>query len=209
MRVFVLLPEQIPQSELPLQLGDVEAGLRKVIVPHLKPEPFDDYFELWLKLYKPGVAGNTMARYLNTLNTIRERFPGEPIQNFTKRGYQAFLNEYGATRAKTTTQKLNTHIRACVKDAIEEGIIHVDFTRGAVLTGNVPAKRDEEKHLSQLKRCIEGLDRRRTSSQSGRLKWIVKLWLSSRTYSSIRPITSMDLSFIARRRSIKSCAVRL
>jgi integrase len=136
------------KGEAKAAAGDVEAGLRKGRAPHLKPEPFDDYFEKWLKLYKPGVAGNTMARYLNTLKTIQEHFPGEPIQNFTKRSYQEFLNKYGSTRSKETTRKINTHIRACIKDAIDEGIIQQDFTRGAVLTGTVPAKRGEDKHLS-------------------------------------------------------------
>jgi integrase len=136
------------KGEAKAAAGDIEQDLRKGITPHLKPEPFDEYFETWLKLYKPNVAGNTMARYENTLKTIQENFPGETIQSFTKRRYQEFLNKYGSTRSKETTRKINTHIRACIKDAIDEGIIHLDFTRGAVLTGTVPAKRGEDKHLS-------------------------------------------------------------
>lgn len=41
---------------------------------------------------------------------------------------------------------MNTHIRACVKDAIDEGLIRVDYTRGAVLTGR-PGKKAEDKYL--------------------------------------------------------------
>src|SRR5690606_29647754 len=40
------------------------------------------------------------------------------------------------------------HIRACVKDAMDEQIIHRDFTRNAVITYTVPAKKSEEKHLN-------------------------------------------------------------
>lgn len=136
------------KAEAQAAAGEIEQQLRKGIAPSLKPVPFDTYFEEWIKVFKPDIAGNTKARYLNTLQTIKENFPGIAIQDITKRGYQAFLNSYGSTRSKETTRKLNTHIRACVKDAIDEGIIHIDFTRGAVLTGSIPAKREEEKHLS-------------------------------------------------------------
>lgn len=148
------------KGEAQAEAGEIEAGLRKGIVPHLKPEPFDTYFEEWLKLYKRDVNANTRARYQSSLKTIQEAFPGEPIQNITKRSYQAFLNEYAKTHAKDTTRKLNTHIRACVKDAMDEGIIHVDFTRGAVLSGAVSTKRPEEKHLSyfESKRLLQALE---------------------------------------------------
>jgi len=148
------------KKEAQVAAAEIEDGLRKGITPHLKPEPFDNYFEEWLRLYKKDVAGNTMARYLNTAATIREHFAGVPIQSITKRSYQAFLNDYAKTHAKDTTRKLNTHVRACVRDAIDEGIIRVDFTRGAVLSGDVAAKRPEEKHLNyfESKRLLQALE---------------------------------------------------
>lgn len=42
---------------------------------------------------------------------------------------------------------MNSHIKACVKKAIDEGIIRVDFTRNAIKTGR-KGKRKEEKYLS-------------------------------------------------------------
>ncbi|NTU25574.1 hypothetical protein HPX95_05170 [Bacillus tequilensis] len=47
-------------------------------------------------------------------------------------------------------KKLNTHIRACVQEAIEEGIIQFDFTRKTKLTGSIESKRPEEKHLNYV-----------------------------------------------------------
>jgi integrase len=148
------------KKEAQVAAAEVEASLRKGITPHLKPEPFDTYFEEWLKLYKKDISCNTLARYKNTEATIKEHFAGIPIQNITKRKYQEFINEYAKTHAKDTTRKLNTHIRACVRDAIDEGIISVDFTRGAVLSGAVAAKRPEEKHLNYLesKRLLKALE---------------------------------------------------
>lgn len=43
---------------------------------------------------------------------------------------------------------MNGHIRACVQDAVDEQIISHDFTRNAVLTYTVPAKKKSEKHLN-------------------------------------------------------------
>lgn len=148
------------KKEAQVAAAEIEDKLRKGIVPHLKLEPFDEYFEQWLKLYKAGIRKNTLERYLNTLSTIKQHFAGIAIQSMTKRSYQAFLNEYAKDHAKDTTRKLNTHIRACVRDAMDEGIIHVDFTRGVVLSGSVPAKRPEEKHLSyfESKRLLKAVE---------------------------------------------------
>lgn len=125
---------------------EIEANLRKGLVPHLNPEPFDDYFEKWIQIYKVDISQNTRARYLNTHKTIKEYFGNKPIQNIEKKEYQIFLNEYGKNRSKASVKKVNTHIRACVKDAIDEGVLHVDFTRNVKLTGK-EGKPNTEKHL--------------------------------------------------------------
>jgi integrase len=147
------------KKEAQVAAAEVEADLQKGIVPHLKPEPFDEYFEEWIGLYKTSISNNTRERYLNTLQTIKEHFEGKPIQEINKREYQSFLNGYGLTHAKATTRKLNTHIRACVKDAIDEGIIRTDFTRKVSIAGNVPTKKPEEKHLNyfESKRLLNEL----------------------------------------------------
>lgn len=134
------------KKEAQIAAAEVEAELAKGIAPHLKPEPFNDYFKNWIKVYKNHVGKNTKERYLTTYNTINDYFGDKPIQNIRKREYQKFLNNYGKTRAKSTVRKLNSHIRACVKEAIDEGIIRVDFTRNINITGE-EGKRSDEKHL--------------------------------------------------------------
>jgi integrase len=134
------------KKEAQIAAAEVETELLKGVTPNLKPIPFVEYFENWLKLYKTDINSNTLARYKDTLRTVKQHFESIPIQNINKRSYQAFLNEYGQTHARESTRKLNTHIRACVKEAIDEGLIRVDFTRGAVLTGK-SGKKSEEKHL--------------------------------------------------------------
>lgn len=148
------------KAEAEAAAAEIEQQLRKGITPHLKPEPFADYFDEWLKLYKTDVAGNTLERYKNTAETIRQHFGSAPIQSITKRSYQAFLNGYARSHTRESTRKLNTHIRACVRDAIDEGVLHVDFTRNAVLSGEKESKRPEDKALDyfEAKRLMRALE---------------------------------------------------
>lgn len=152
------------KKEAQIAAAEVEAALRKGIVPSLKSEPFDEYFLTWVKTYKTNIGNNTLSRYYNTYETIKEHFGGEPIQKINKRSYQSFLNEYGKDHAKETTKKLNSHIRACVRDAIDEGVLTIDFTRGAVITGTA-GKNKDDKYLDYnvskdlLKLVLDRLDR--------------------------------------------------
>ncbi|ANY70445.1 integrase [Paenibacillus sp. BIHB 4019] len=135
------------KKEAQVVAGEIEEKLRKGIQPHLRMEPFDEYYETWVRVFKPNIAKNTLERYLNTHKTLQEHFGGVPIQEITKRRYQEFLNVYGATRTRESVRKLNTHIRACVRNAIDEGIIQVDFTRGIALTGSKAGKKEEDKYI--------------------------------------------------------------
>lgn len=135
------------KKEAQVAAAEIEDQLNKGVLPQAKLVVFADYFESWVKLFKPKIGKNTLSRYLVTLATIKEEFPGVYIQNITKRSYQEFLNKYGLSHGLATSKKLNSHIRACVKEAVDEGIIRVDFTRGAQLTGEKP-KKPEEKHLN-------------------------------------------------------------
>lgn len=69
-------------------------------------------------------------------------------QSGPRHDYQMFINQFGSNKAKETVEKVNTHIRGCVKDAIDEQIIHRDFTRKVVITWTTPAKNSDEKHLN-------------------------------------------------------------
>ncbi|WP_054948944.1 tyrosine-type recombinase/integrase [Numidum massiliense] len=185
------------KKEAQVAAAEVEAKLQKGVVPHLRKEPFDEYFEGWIRTYKTDIAKNTLERYYTTLETVREHFAGVPIQSITKRSYQSFLNEYAKTHAKATTRKLNTHIRACVKDAIDEGIIAIDFTRNATLTGNLAAKKPEEKHLSyfESKRLLAELYKR---LDSGLTYYLLLLGLTSgMRFGEMVGLTKKDFDYRA------------
>lgn len=181
------------KKEAQVAASEVEADLQKGIVPHLRPEPFDDYFKEWLDLYKTNIANNTRERYLNTLQTIKINFGGIPIQNMTKRSYQAFMNEYGQSRSRESSRKINTHIRACVKDAIDEGIIRTDFTRNIIISGLQP-KRSEDKHLNyfESKRLLNEL----YNNLSSLTHYLILLgFTSGMRFSELLGLTRKDFDF--------------
>ena len=136
------------KKEAQVVASQIEADLQKGITPQLKLEPIGDYFKGWLNIYKTDIDDITHKRYLNTYQTILTYFGNKPIQHIIKREYQEFLNHYGLSHARATTAKLNSHIRACVKEAIDEGMLRVDFTRNAVISGIDDQEKPEDKHLS-------------------------------------------------------------
>ncbi|ARK30089.1 site-specific integrase [Halalkalibacter krulwichiae] len=138
------------KKEAQVAAAEIETQLSKGILPHLKPAPIDEYFENWVKLYKRNLSTTTLLHYDYTLKAIREHFGSKPLQEIRRHDYQLFLNEFGANKSRETVEKVNTHIRSMVQDALEEGIIHLDFTRKAVLTWTVPAKKPEDKHLNYV-----------------------------------------------------------
>lgn len=136
------------KKEAQVAATEIEEKLNKGVAPtKVRKVTLEEYFESWLNIFKPGISDNTRARYLTTLETIKAEFPGAYIQDISKRSYQSVLNKYGETHGLATSKKLNSHIRACVKEAIDEGLISVDFTRAVKLTGEKP-KKTEEKHLN-------------------------------------------------------------
>lgn len=135
------------KKEAQIAAAKKEAELATGKLTSDKPVVFRDYFEQWTKLYKMHVAKATKEHYESTLRYIGEHFGDKTIQQITRNDYQLLLNVYGQKYSKETMNKVNGHIRACVENAIEDGIIAYNFTRKAVVTG-IPGKKKEDNFWS-------------------------------------------------------------
>ena len=62
--------------------------------------------------------------------------------------YQRFLNEFAENHATGTVKKRHTYIRACIRDAIEDGVISKDPTYRAIVKGKKDDKVEELKYLN-------------------------------------------------------------
>ena len=104
---------------------------------------FADYYDDWVKTYKgtPNgksntVAPNTLTEYLLQGKRIRDYFGVTKIKAIKRTGYQKFINDFGKDHAKTTMRKLHNIIKACVRSAINDGIITRNFTDDISLAYN-------------------------------------------------------------------------
>lgn len=179
----------------------VEEQLQKGIHPNLKKVYFTDYFETWLELFKTNIGDNTEARYLDTLDTLKEYFEGVYIQEVTRQSYQAFINEYAQgkdrkcrERTKSTVQKLNSHVRACVSEAMDEGLIGVDFTRKITLPGK-EGKTSQEKVLNykEGKELLSYLMNKEKKAQTDYL--IILGLMSGMRFGEMVGLTRKDFDF--------------
>lgn len=135
------------KKEAQAAANEIEGKLNKGVQVHLKLEPIDDYFEQWINLYKNDVSKGTKRLYSYSLKYVKDYFQNKPLQHIKKSDYQAFINDLGKNKSRETVKKTNSHVRACVREAVDEGIISVDFTRNVVLSGK-KGKRAEEKYLN-------------------------------------------------------------
>ena len=182
------------KKEAQVAAAEVEANMRKGVIPNLKPISITEYLEKFINIYKIDIDEQTLKRYRNTLRTVSDYFGHVFIQDINKSDYQEFLNVYGETHAKESTRKLNIHIRACVREAIDEGIIFKDFTRGAKLKGK-ESKKPEEKHLNyfEFKLLLNELYKRLDQGMS---YYAILLALTTgMRYSELVGLTRKDFNF--------------
>jgi len=133
----------------------IEGDIAKGDSPITQKILFSEYFRQWVDDYKSSKTKETYIRYKTTANTIDKDFEGIYIQDITKRQYQRFMDEYGKTRERATLVKINMHIRGCVKDAIDDGVLRVDFTRGVQLHPQIKSvsKSDKQKMQTYAEGC--------------------------------------------------------
>lgn len=109
---------------------------------------FYDYYMWWIKTYRIlNITHDGVLRYKRYGKVIKDHFGDILLTDITKPMYQEFLNKYGQDYSKETVSRLNSYIRAMCLDAIDEQIIHTDFTRKAKITYGKEAKEPDAKFL--------------------------------------------------------------
>lgn len=88
-----------------------------------------DYFENWVTRNKLGrYSISTERKYLTDIKLIKSHFKQTKLKDITRSMYQDFINERGKGHGKDVVQKTHTHVSACVKNALADGLIAKDFT---------------------------------------------------------------------------------
>lgn len=110
---------------------------------------FSEYFRQWMDAYKKGVVRDvTYRKYVMAYNHLLDICPELEAENLNKAEYQALLNKYAETHEKQTTHDFHTMLKACVLDAIDDGLIDKDPTRRVVIKGKQP-KEKKRKYIGR------------------------------------------------------------
>lgn len=115
-----------------------------------KKEKFCDYFEKWISIYKKGAIRNvTMKKYELSLSWVKKLAPNLNLLDLDRVSYQKLLNHYAECHEKQTTMDFHHHLKACILDAVDDGLVLRDPTRKIVVKGKTP-KEKKKKFLNQF-----------------------------------------------------------
>lgn len=115
-----------------------------------KKEKFCDYFEKWISIYKKGAIRNvTMKKYELSLSWVKKLAPNINLLDLDRVSYQKLLNDYAECHEKQTTMDFHHHLKACILDAVDDGLVLRDPTRKIVVKGKTP-KEKKKKFLNQF-----------------------------------------------------------
>lgn len=121
---------------------------------------FADYFDDWIETYKVGAVRKvTLDKYYINAKWVRELAPTLTMAELNRQTYQKLLNDFAKTHEKTTTGDFHTQVKACITDALHEGILEKNPTYKAVIKGKEAAPK-KLKFLSEaeLSKLVNALD---------------------------------------------------
>lgn len=121
---------------------------------------FAEYFLDWVDTYKKlKVSPRVLKRYYETYRALKKYFGSQRLSKMNKRKYQQFVNDYGHTRAKATVHNTFGYVAACVKNAVDEGYIKINFTKGIeIVYDPTRTKKVDYLSLNEIRLLIKTLE---------------------------------------------------
>ncbi|MCL2865135.1 MAG: site-specific integrase [Lachnospiraceae bacterium] len=152
-----------------------------------------NYFQDWIETFKkPTLAPVTYLKYKNTHRQIQQYFGDITLCALTTTEYQKAINEYSKTHAKRTTSCFHKHIHACLLDAVDEGIISLDPSRKAIISGHTKYN-TKAKYLNHQEWTL--LIHKTFDSHSIKDQVIYLSAVTGMRYAEILGLTWADISF--------------
>ncbi|CAL59269.1 Tyrosine recombinase XerC [Mycoplasmopsis agalactiae] len=108
------------------------------------------YFQNWINVYKRGsIRKVSFKKYELTLDWIIKLAPDLKICDLDRVSYQQIINEYAECHERQTTMDFHHHLKGCLLDAFDEGLLTKDPTRKVVIKGKA-ARPKKIKFLSNF-----------------------------------------------------------
>ena len=186
------------KAQAKLYAAELESELGKGVDVSADPV-FADYFEQWYKTYRePHLAENSKNQYTANVKTIKTYFKKVKIKAITRLFYQEFINQYGKDHAKKTVSRLHSHVKACIKSAIADGIITRDFTHGIQISCNDSLEYHVEYlSIAELKQLIKVISDDLSSDNIPAYMILIAIYTGAR-FGEIIGLTWDDIDFDAK-----------
>jgi integrase len=137
------------KKEAAIAAADLEDKLSNGHNANAGDQLFSEYMRNWFEIYKKGKHSLVHDRTIElAVKLVEKHFVGVKLKELNRDMYQRFLNEFAENHATGTVKKRHTYIRACIKYALEDGIITKDPTYKAIIKGKKDDKAEELKYLN-------------------------------------------------------------
>ena len=171
-----------------------EALMAKGVNVESKRMLFSDYYDQWYKRYKTDTSSATRRWYERTSDIIDEYLPGVTLNELTRPVMQDMFNELGRHYSIETTNKIKSHVKQCIQNAIYDEIIYKDPTNGLIITGK-GGKSKQLKFLEehQMKSLIKHIQTISLETRSISDEMILTALNTGARYEEIAALTWNDL----------------
>ncbi|MED4495618.1 site-specific integrase [Heyndrickxia coagulans] len=137
------------KKECELAAAEVEKKLHVGMDISAGDQLFSEYMRTWFEVYKKGKYDIEHERNIErSVRLVEKYFAGVKLKEITRVMYQKFLNEIAKGHTRETVKKRHTYIKACLQEAIQDGIIFKDPTYKVIIKGEKDAKSEELKYLN-------------------------------------------------------------
>ena len=146
------------KKECELAAAELERKLNQGYDVSASEQLFSEYIRNWYEVFRKGKKSEDNDNDIRrTVEFVEKYFPGVRLKDLNRTMYQEALNKYGETRSTASVKKHHTYMRACLREAMAEGIILRDPTFGAVAKGKKDPKNEELKYLDfdEAKKLIQ------------------------------------------------------
>ena len=114
-------------------------------MPRKSTKLFHKYYKEWIELYKKdAVRHATLVKYGLADKHVKEICPNLHLHQLDRKSYQLLLNKFAENHTHETTLDFHHHLKACLVDAYEDGIIRVNPTRKAIIKGTQKRKKKKK-----------------------------------------------------------------
>lgn len=114
-------------------------------MPRKSTKLFHKYYKEWIELYKKGAVRHaTLIKYELAYKHVKELCPDLHLHQIDRKNYQLLLNKFAENHERETTLDFHHHLKPCLIDAYEDGIIRVNPTRKAIIKGTQKRKKKKK-----------------------------------------------------------------